>query len=60
MKRRDRPPALEIADPIASSDGGDVRYDRDVASDAHKVILIFFVGVFRSLTHCTCPSLFYK
>ncbi|RPD79759.1 hypothetical protein L226DRAFT_435870, partial [Lentinus tigrinus ALCF2SS1-7] len=36
MRRRDRPPALDIADPPAPEDG-EPRYDRDVASDARKV-----------------------
>ncbi|KAI0807072.1 hypothetical protein C8Q74DRAFT_1362620 [Fomes fomentarius] len=35
VRRRDRPPALDIADPKAASDG-DVRYVRDVANDSRK------------------------
>ncbi|KAI0637280.1 hypothetical protein C8Q77DRAFT_559238 [Trametes polyzona] len=34
-KRRERPPALDIADPKAGSDG-DVRYERDAAKDSRK------------------------
>ncbi|KAI0646766.1 hypothetical protein C8Q79DRAFT_1067692 [Trametes meyenii] len=34
-KRRERPPALDIADPNAGSDR-DVRYERDVAHDSRK------------------------
>ncbi|KAH9901650.1 hypothetical protein C8Q73DRAFT_253672 [Cubamyces lactineus] len=37
-KRRERPPALDIVDPKAGSDG-DVRYERDVAKEARKPFL---------------------
>ncbi|OSD02767.1 hypothetical protein PYCCODRAFT_302758 [Trametes coccinea BRFM310] len=37
-KRRERPPALDIADPKAGPDG-DVRYERDGAADARKPFL---------------------
>ncbi|KAI0686081.1 hypothetical protein C8T65DRAFT_539088, partial [Cerioporus squamosus] len=36
MKRRDRPPALDIEDP-AAGEQGEVRYDRDVANHSRKV-----------------------
>ncbi|PIL23714.1 hypothetical protein GSI_13464 [Ganoderma sinense ZZ0214-1] len=38
VKRRDRPPALDIADPKPGLDG-DVRYGRDVANDSRKPFL---------------------
>lgn len=40
VKRRERPPALDIADPKPGLDG-DVRYDRDVANDSRKVATVF-------------------
>ncbi|EIW51115.1 uncharacterized protein TRAVEDRAFT_32656, partial [Trametes versicolor FP-101664 SS1] len=42
-KRRERPPALDIADSKAGSDG-DVRYERDAAKDARKQPFLQVVG----------------
>lgn len=56
VRRRDRPPALDIADPKAASDG-DVRYVRDVANDSRKVprSLLLHLDV-HSLTSPSFPS----